>query len=226
MSHVIFKFDIEKDAKNYYDCANSDPHWGHDFTKSLRPEVLKKLRGKKWIEIREDTINMLKKGYSQHEEEKNKKLEKIQEAWNKIEKNFFKRLAKITGRKIYTNEFIGYITTIGRCPYNPKEDWFMTNLFWDLDNTLATAAHEIIHLQFHHYFEYDLKRKISNEKFQNLKEALTVLLNVEFSDLLKEKDVGYPKHKKLREFISRKWEKEKNFKKLLEKCVDYSNKFS
>ena len=56
---------------------------------------------------------------------------------------------------------------------------------------------------------------------QVLKEALTVLLNLEFKDLWFIEDEGYKKHKELREFIAQEWKKEKDFEKLLKKCVKY-----
>ncbi|MBU2562447.1 MAG: hypothetical protein KKF68_02180, partial [Nanoarchaeota archaeon] len=158
MPKVVFKFDLEKDAWNYYNCANSDSCWGEDFTRCLRPEVLKKLKGKKWSEVKKNTLGMLKRGYAQDEERDKKKLKELQNSWNKINDEYFKRLAKITKHKIYTNKFTSYITTIGRCPYYPKKNWFMTNLFWSVNKSLMTSAHELMHLQFHFYFEEKLRK--------------------------------------------------------------------
>ena len=220
MPKVVFKTDIERDAKNYYDAANSDIKWGNDFTKSLRPEVLEKLRGKKWVNVKKDTIAMLKRGYSKDKEKIENKLKEIEKSWRKIEKDYFKKLSQLTKHKIYKKEFIAFVTRIGRCPYFRKEGNFMINIYKTLDSELTTTAHEIMHLQFHHYFEEQLRKELSHEQFHNLKEALTVLLNIEFGDLFKEKDAGYPSHKELREFIVNEWKKQKDFDVLLEKCVE------
>ena len=219
MPKIKFKLDIERDARNYYSCANSTPHFGHDFTKSIKPEILEKLKDKKWPDIKEDILNILNKGYEHDARQFTEKLSEIEKEWEKIEKEFFARLEKITKHKIYNNNFTGYITTIGRCPYSKEESWFMINIFWTLNNMLATICHEIMHLQFHYYYEKQLKEKISEKQFQDLKEALTVLLNLEFSDILKERDKGYPNHQELREFIESEWKKEKNFDKLVDKCI-------
>lgn len=224
MPKVIFKFDIEEDAKNYWECANSNLHWGNDFTKSLRPEVLKKLKGKSWMKVKKETISMLMRGYQQNKEKNMEKLKVIQKKWDKMNDKYFKKLEDITKHKIYTKEFTCNITSIGRCPYNPKENSFMTNIFWKIEKILISCAHELMHLQFHYYFEKPLRKKLSYEKFHDLKESLTVLLNIEFKNLFKEKDIGYPKHQKLRKYIMQKWKENPDFEKLLEECVEYLKK--
>jgi len=50
---------------------------------------------------------------------------------------------------------------------------------------------------------------------------LTVLLNIEFKDLLLTSDYGYEEHNELREFISESWKREKNFEQLINLCVEY-----
>ena len=220
MPKVLFKLDILKDARNYYDTASSDINFGHDFTKSLRPEVYKKLKGKKWEVVKEYITHLLKNGYEKDKEKIENKLNEIKDGWNKIQKKYFKQLEKITKKKIYREEFICYITTIGRCPYNVKENWFMTNIFQSVDKIFLTIAHELMHLQFHHYFEKQLRKKISYKQFQDIKEALTVLLNVEFRDIIKEEDKGYTDHIELRAFIKETWKKEKDFDKLLKSVLD------
>ena len=102
MVKVEFKFDLIKDAKNYYDTANSDINYGHDFTKSIRLEVYKKLKGKKWDDVKKYMINLLKRGYKLNKEKNEKKLKEIKSAWKKVESRYFKKLEKITKEKIYT----------------------------------------------------------------------------------------------------------------------------
>ena len=224
MPKIIFKIDLEKDARNYYGCANSKPHFGHDFTKSMKQKTLIKLKGKKWPEIEIDIRELLKRGYSKINIKL--KLKKIENEWRKIEKIYFKKLERLTKRKIYRREFYCYVTTIGRCPYNKKEHWFMINIFNDIDFVMQIIAHELMHLQFYHYFEKYLrkKQKLSGKQFQDLKEALTVLLNLEFTHIIKKEDKGYSSHKELREFIVKEWKKEPDFDALLNKCVNYLKK--
>jgi len=221
-SRVIFKFNIEKDAKNYWECANSNLSFGYDFTKAIKPEVYKKLKGKKWNDIRKNMISILKKGYNIDEGKNKRKLKRVESAWKKIEKAYFIRLEKINKKPIYNNKFICYITTIGRCPYYPKENSFMINIFDNIDNILLTCAHELMHLQFHHtkYWKQS-EKEIGYYRTHDLKEALTILLNLEFKDLLKAKDEAYPNHIELRKFISKTWKKEKDFDILINKSLKW-----
>ena len=216
MAKVNFKIDIEKDAWNYWRRANSGTSYGYDFKKKLDPKIIKKLKCKEFEEVKKEIVIFLKEKFY-NSREINKKIKIIRNNWKKVEKKYFDKLEKITKHEIYTNKFTCYITTLGRCPYNPQENWFMTNISWSEDMIVLTVAHELMHLQFHHYYEKKLLKEISKEQFHDIKEALTVLLNIEFSDLIKSKDLGYPKHQKLRKFIQKEWEKEKDFDLLIKK---------
>ena len=66
-----------------------------------------------------------------------------------------------------------------------------------------------------------IESQIGKDKTGDLKEALTVLLNLEFKDLWFVEDKGYESHKELRDFILEEWKKEKDFEKLLEKCIKF-----
>ena len=80
---------------------------------------------------------------------------------------------------------------------------------------LRNSAIPSMHLQFHYYFEKDLIIKIGREKFGDLKEALTILLNEEFRDLWIVEDKGYEIHQELRKRISEQWKKNKDFDELI-----------
>ena len=222
MPRVTFKFDIVKDAVNYYMASNSDSLWGHDFSKAVKPEITNKVRGKTWENSRSYLIKMLEKGYSADKKINQKRSRIIKSSWKKVEKRYFRKLEKITKRKIYIDKFTCYFTTIGRCPYNYKGNWFMVNIF--SHDIKRTAAHELMHLQFHYYFQDYVEDKLGHSKFEDLKEALTVLLNIEFKDITDKKDTGYPNHQKLRKFIVEQWKKEPDFDILIDKCVNYLKK--
>lgn len=222
MPRVIFKFDIERDAWNYWATANSNLSWGHDFKKQLRPNILKMLKGKKWDSVARKIYGILEKGYKTDKKYRENNLKLIKKRWGGVEKEYFKRLSEVTKYPIYTKKFTVFITTVGRCPYFQSEDAFMIQILGkDINAKILTIAHEIMHLQFHYYYEKELRKSISNKEFHNIKEALTVLLNLEFKDLIKKTDMGYPEHKKLREFMEKEWKKKKDFDILLEKGVDY-----
>ena len=215
---VKFKFDKHKDIWNYWSSANEKSQF-LDFSKFINPELLKLIKGKtqkeasKIIERNLSNIhnNPLIKIY----------LEAVSKAWKSIEKKYFENLVKITKKPICSEKFTAYTTTTVRCPYEKKENWFMINFFSPIPHSLKTIGHEIMHFQFYKYYFDEIEKEIGKEKTEDLKEALTVLLNLEFRNLWLVEDKGYPKHEKLREFIEKEWKKEPDFENLLEKCVEF-----
>ncbi len=147
----------------------------------------------------------------------------FQLAWNEINDEFFKRLKSITGNEFPFENVKAFITTQGICPYDFKEGYFFISLWSNIPKSLKTSAHELMHLDFHKNNWEEIEKKIGKEKTNELKEALTTLLNLEFKDLWFVKDGGKKneEQQKLRNFIKREWLKEKNYQSLLDKCVMY-----
>lgn len=218
MPEVVFKFDRERDLYNIWETCNKDSGW-YDYKKTIHPQFLSICEGKSFEGCKEELEKSRRKMHDSGLIEVFALA--LQEAWKKINEEYFKRLENITKKPIYTEEFSAYVTTVVRCPYSYEESWFMVSFFRDMLNALKTAGHEIIHLQFHHYYWESIEKEIGNEKTADLKEALTVLLNLEFKDLWFVEDSGYEKHKELRKFIEEEWKKEKEFDVLLKKCIDY-----
>ncbi|MDD5012571.1 MAG: hypothetical protein PHQ66_02930 [Candidatus Nanoarchaeia archaeon] len=215
---VIFRFDKEKDLWNIWDTCNKDSSW-YDFKNTVHPKLLEICKGKKFSECREELEKQKKRLYDSGFVEIF--TQSLQEAWNKINDEYFRRLEKVMKKPIYNKEFIAYITTNIRCPYDYKEPSFMVSFFRDILSALKTCGHEIMHIQFHNTYWNEIEKQIGKEKTADLKEALTVLLNLEFKDLWFAEDNGYDVHRELRKFISDKWKKEKDFEVLLEKSVEY-----
>ena len=124
----------------------------------------------------------------------------------------------------FDKDIFAYLTTVGICPYDPDEPSFMFSLFYSLPSTLQTCGHEIMHLYFHRFYWETITKKVGKDKTADLKEALTVLLNLEFKDLWFAEDKGYEPHQTLRKFIEKEWKKKKDFNVLMEKCVKYLKK--
>ncbi|MFA4953464.1 MAG: hypothetical protein WC584_04540 [Candidatus Pacearchaeota archaeon] len=218
MSKVIFKFDKEKDLFNIWETCNKEIRL-YDFKKRLTPNIIKICEGKEFEESKDNLEKIIKKVYESGLIEIF--IYAVQKSWNKINDEFFKRLEKLMKKPIDKKFFTGYITTIGRCPYDYGNNYFMVSLFFSLPQALETTAHEIMHIHFHEYYWKNVEKKIGKEKTGDLKEALTVLLNLEFYDLWFSVDKGYEKHQELRKFIEEEWKKEKDFDILLEKCINY-----
>jgi len=221
MPSVTFMLDYKKDAYNYWKTANKPPSYGWDFKKFLNKDIKNEIENKSWEEIKEFLYNYLKNLYKNKELEMNTKVQQFSESWQQIEKEFFKRLEKVTKHKICSERFTAYITTATRCPYNFKEKWFMLRLFDSPNKIRQVAAHEILHFQFHEYYWDACFKELGENKTDDLKEALTVLLNEDFKGLLTVEDLGYPNHQELRAYISKVWKETRDFDAVIDKCIKF-----
>jgi len=141
--------------------------------------------------------------------------------WKKIEQRYFSRLSEILQKPIYRADYKCYLTTLFRCPCYHEGGWFMVSAFSKLSNKIYVICHEFMHMQFIHWYrEYCLKKELTSSEFQDLKEAITFILNEsEFSSIISFKDKGYPVHKKLRKDLKILWQKNKNFKIFLNESI-------
>jgi hypothetical protein len=218
MPQVIFKIDKKRDLYNIWTTCNSQSKW-NDLRKSATANVLKICSGKKFEDCKKELEIPLEKIHKS--DLIDIFTQSVQEGWNKINNEYFKRLEKIMKKPICSDNFTGYLTTTGRCSYDYKEKSFFFSFFNSFPQALITAGHEIMHIQFHNTYWKDIEKQIGKEKTADLKEALTVLLNIEFRDLWFSEDKGYEIHQKLRKFISEEWKKNKNFDVLMVKCIEY-----
>lgn len=148
-------------------------------------------------------------------------MQALEKSWKIVEKKYFEILAEITQQPIFKEQFSCYFTTGLMCPYNEKEGWFMVSMWHSVPFSITTICHEILHLQFLYYYKDYLKKKgLKNDQIEDLKEALTFLLNEpEFGNIILSQDNGYPEHQKIRGKLQRIWNKEINFQKFLDKAL-------
>ena len=201
--------------ENIWDKCNNGTNFGNF---KINPKLKEICIGKKFEKAKLELEQYLKPTYDSQYIESFREV--IQKLWDHIEGQFFDRMNFLMKRE-YKKEIKSYITTLGICPYDPEEPSFMVSLSYPLQSAILTGGHEIMHLYFHEFYWDVVEQKIGPKKTGDLKEALTVLLNLEFRDLWLTQDFGYDEHKELREFISKTWMEEKDFGKLLDKCVDF-----
>jgi hypothetical protein len=144
---------------------------------------------------------------------------KFQKDWGSISAEFQKRAEEIFNTPL-PNDLTAYLTINSRCPYSIQGNFFYVSI--QSSQARRTAMHELWHFYTWYGLGADQEEKIGKQKYNDLKEALTVLLNVECEDLLPEGviDTGYPQHQEIREKILQYWEKEKNIKNLWNYLVD------
>ncbi len=222
---VIFKFDKEEDLKNIWETANSEKTYGRNFKKNLTKNILEICENKSYEKCRTELKKTM--NYIHDNPMTLFVVEVYNKSWKKIEKEYFNRLKKIMKVPLFSKKVIAYLTTAGRCPYNPDKNSpsFFVNFFNNIPDAMETTGHELMHIQFHNSKYWNIcERELGNEKTHDLKEALSVLLDLEFRDLWIAEDGGYTSHAKLRAHIEEQWKKEKNFGKLIDNSIKWIKK--
>lgn len=141
------------------------------------------------------------------------RIEDFQKDWESVSGEFQKRAEAIFGASL-PNDVVAYLTINSRCPYSIQDNLFYVSL--QSTQARKTAMHELWHFYSWYGLGVDQEEKLGKQKYNDLKEALTVLLNIECKDLLPIYviDTGYPQHQEIRQGITKYWEKDKNIRNL------------
>lgn len=148
----------------------------------------------------------------------NKKLDaeivakNYQEDWATIAEEYKKIAESVFGISL-PYDVTAYLTINTRTPYNIEDRYFYVS--FPSPYFRKTAMHELWHFYTWERFGKD-EGRIGAARYNEIKEALTVLLNTECENILPENviDRGYPQHQKLRKEILIFWEQEKDIEKL------------
>lgn len=198
-----FKYDLEKDIENFIKSAKS-------------------VNSKKSTGIMQEYIDIYGESFEETSLRKfiteilkdvdiNQIISDITLKWSSIEDEFIMRSEKIFDCKYPMEEVTVFLTTNSRCTYNTAEKYFFVSIP-RVDVAHVTIMHEL----FHFYTKEAFENLIPKENYNNIKESLTVLLNVEYSDLMGEaKDEGYSQHTEMRQTITDLWSEGKNMKEIV-----------
>ena len=117
--------------------------------------------------------------------------ERISKAWREVEAEAGLRLKKMFATDWDPGEVIGYLTLSQRCPYRfPVYFWVSRSNKYGV----RACLHELQHFYTHALIEPLFQSTGQGERFGDFKEALTVLLNQDCLDLMRQEDKGYPQH--------------------------------
>ncbi len=128
-----------------------------------------------------------------------------QAEWDSVADAFTHRAEQVFGVAL-PHDVIAYLTVSGRCPYNINQNLYFVYMKYP-HKARSTSMHEL----WHFYTWYRLGRiweaKLGKARYEDLKESLTVLLNIECADLMPEgiTDKGYSQHQELRAEIAKAW---------------------
>lgn len=221
-----FEYKIHKDryqdAWNWWDSCNSI-NFGTDWSKKIESKIAKQIKGKTKKEALDFLLPYLKDKYYETEIQKGTAF--IQ---NELKNKFAyacEKMEKVMGKPLYRPLFHFYLTTFPSIPYNKDRGFIWLHYKWK--DPISTFLHELCHLQFIHYWREKSKSSVFNlasEKFEDLKEALTVIIDEDFMPSIKAPDEGYAIHHDLRQKLTAYWKKEKDFNKLVNYGIKIVNK--
>lgn len=230
MVNLQFIVDKEADIKiwlSFLSNKEKATKFGHDRLAGLSKEFLDTVFDKPKDEQRKVVSEYIEQYYT---EENLTKFNVY--SYNKVKEKLeiiIEKLEKLHNRKLPVDNIIVKYETFTCCPYRYEgKDSKTFGLYFakyvlDQDSQIMVFCHEVMHLFFHYYFFDDcLKKGLTEKQTMDLKEAMTVLLNSEFEDIIDKKDYGHKGHKDLRILISEEWNKlpEKNFEKLLDIVIE------
>lgn len=169
--------------------------------------------------IKSNAITFIEKYFSNNNINKNEIIYKYQRDWDIISDEYQKIAEKIFGISLSAN-INAYLTINNRCPYNIKDNYFFVSIPDEL-HLRKIVMHELLHFYTWYKFGVIWEDKIGKEEYNEIKESLTILLNVECKDLLPEGiiDKGYPQHKELRKKIISLWKETKDIDKVWNNLV-------
>ena len=205
---VLFDYNQEKDVwciLNYGKSSNNS---------SEPTKVYKKLISEYGENpTNQNAIDFIEKYISENNINIEDYINNYQNDWDSISEEYIKRAEKIFKISL-PKDVTAYLTINNRCPYDIFNNLFFAN--FPSSSIKIVVMHELWHFYTWYKFGIIWEEKLGKQKYNDLKESLTVLLNIECKDLMPEgdQDYGYPQHKELREKITQLWNETTDIEKL------------
>jgi hypothetical protein len=210
---VKVRINAHEDAMNWWHACNSGVRFGVDWKTRISPSLQKRVVGKTQAQAFHFLRPYLQKLYKQMNIQK--KRYELQALFDLQQDQLADRMELATGKTICRRDFTILLTTFPRCPYNPAKGIIWSYTERDLAYSIVSFAHELNHFQVIHYFKKQMRKKLSEVQFEDLKEALTVINNDAFKGIFLVPERGYAIHKNLRAKLLHHWRKHRNFAKLV-----------
>lgn len=126
--------------------------------------------------------------------------------------------SRILDMKCHESEVRFYVNSSTVSLHNGSKKFVSISCRHGFDVYPTVIIHEIFHILFYQYINFNknaIKEKISEYECNEIKEILTVLINLEFQNLIYKHDKGYPVHATMRNEVEKFWKKKKSFGALL-----------
>lgn len=202
MTKLTFSYDFDKDVENFLR--------GTQAKNSSKPTKLQQAYIEKHGQTYSDEVvrNFIQSYIQESGFNAEETTSRVEDGWRSIEQEYLSRLENIFGIKYPAETIQVYITTNGRCTYRIEDGYFFVYANPGASNTPnQVIMHELLHFYTWEAFHKELKELgVSDEKYNDMKESLTELLNIEFADLMAgAHDDGYPQHAEIRQRIKMLW---------------------
>ena len=196
-----FRYDLDKDIENFIKSSKSK---NDKKPTSIMEEYIEEY-GESFDETNLKTFILNKT----EDIDIDGKLRDIEDDWSKIEDEFISISQKIFDTSLNLEDVTVYLSLNSRCTYNIDEKYFFV-----CTSGTNSSNHIIMHELLHFYTWKAFGKKMLDN---DIKESLTVLLNIEFKNLMGgEIDKGYPQHQEMRKKISTLWREELTVKEVVE----------
>ena len=214
--------DKERDAWNWFDASQNPSFQGcnwHNFLHDQDLEFFNQITKLSSQNAKLEIGHFLTEKYVTNENLFIKQTTLINE---KLSEKFLPAcewLKKTTGHPLFFHNYIIYLTTFPRSPYDAENGSFFINIYKQ-NGLINVFLHEGLHFQFINYWRNNKKTlvsQMSEDKFEILKESLTVVIDEDAVPPADYAEKGYiANHKKIRESLHAEWKKTHNFDTLIE----------
>jgi hypothetical protein len=213
---ISFRYDINKEYENFRKSFNSR---NHQLASPRQQEFFSQ-----FTELNPENARAFVERYiPDHGIIMDEMIQKVREQWQDVGKTFYSRADKIFGIPFSHEPVTAWLTIHDRCSYGEHNTDFFIHL--NLPTVNKTIMHELWHFYFYFSVGHDILQQHGRSIYNDIKESLTVLLNVIFVDLLKgATDKGYPQHAELRKIIAMEYEKTNSIFLTIDSALKYASK--
>lgn len=199
------EYSVQKDASTYINFIRNFNSYKHgreniqsNLLKNLEPPLKEILEH---AETDEEALaritSYLEKAYKDNPDIIESSISKLEASWEAVGRNIIYNLEFLYQKSFPFESVTVFLTTNNIFPHNYNNRYFYIT-HKGVSTQLSTIKHELNHFMFYYYYD-SLEDTLGDEKYELLKESLTL-----FSNPDKE---GKPNEKELRDFFrSRLWE--------------------
>ncbi|MDE1919579.1 MAG: hypothetical protein KGH56_02650 [Patescibacteria group bacterium] len=206
---LIFKYDLQRDVDNFLKSAHA--------VNSRKPTKFQRLYEEKYGSPPEadKAASFIVEYLEMHSIDMSERLKKIEREWRAIELEILARMEKMFGMPYPADSITAYLSSNSRCTYNIGGGYFFVHS--ESHHPNGIIAHELLHFYTWAALHDELEQSgVTKEQYNNVKESLTELLNIEYADLLHGyHDDGYPQHSQMRAKLRELWSVTKDVRKTI-----------